>query len=116
MKFKLDENIHHGVTRALLAGGHDITTVHQQGLAGCPDQDIARAVKAEARCLITFDLDFADTRSFPSGEYSGLVVLRLRLRTAAAQLKRIEHVVDNSANLAGRLWIVEDDRVRDWTP
>lgn len=116
MKFKLDENVHQKVADDLLARGYDIATVHQQGLAGRPDRDIASAVKAEARCLITFDLDFADTRRFPPGEYSGLIVLRLRHRTAAAQVERIAHVVDNSTGLAGRLWIVEDDRLRDWTP
>jgi len=116
VKLKLDENVHGGVVVELAAAGHDVTTVHQQGLAGRPDADIAKAVKAERRCFVTFDLDFADTRRYRPAEFSGIVVLRLRRRTAARQLERITHVVAGGAELIGRLWIVEDDRVRDWTP
>jgi predicted nuclease of predicted toxin-antitoxin system len=104
------------VAQALRAAGHDVATVHQQELAGWPDADIAAAVKAESRCLVTFDLDFADTRRYPPSEFSGMVVLRLRHRTAARQIERITQVVAGGAQLAGRLWIVEDDRVCDWTP
>ena len=116
MKLKLDENIHGGVAPALAAAGHDVGTVHEEGLAGLPDTAIAAAVKAESRCLITFDLDFADTRRYPPSEFFGLVVLRVRNRTAPRQVERITQFVAGGADLVGRLWIVEDDRVRDWTP
>lgn len=100
----------------LRVAGHDVATVHQQELAGRPDAEIAAAVKAEYLCLVTFDLDFADTRRYPPSKFSGMVVLLLRHRTAARQLERITHVVAGGAELAGRLWIAEDDCVRDWTP
>ena len=83
MTLRLDENIHGGVAATLAAAGDDVTTFHQQGLAGRPDADIAKAVKDERRCFVTFDLDFADTRRYPPAEFSGLVVLRQR--TAAHQ-------------------------------
>ena len=116
MKLKLDENVHRRVARELLALGHDAATVHEQGLSGRPDAEIAAVVKTEGRCLVTFDIDFADTRRFPPHEFPGLVILRLRHRTAGRQLERITHLVTNNTELSGRLWIVEDDRVRDWTP
>ena len=116
MKLKLDENIHGSAAQALAAAGHDVASVHQQRLAGSPDVEIAKAVKAERRCLVTSDLGFADTRRYPPGEFSGLVILRLRHRTMRHQLERIAHALAGDAELTGRLWIVEDDRVRDWTP
>lgn len=73
-------------------------------------------MRDERRCLVTFDLDFADTRRYPPAEFSGLVILRLRHRTMPRQIERITHIVSSGEELAGRLWIVEDDRVRDWTP
>jgi len=115
VKLKLDENIHHRVAVELLERGHDVKTVHEEGLAGHPDTEIAEAVKAEGRCLVTFDLDFADTRRYPPADFFGLVILRLRHRPATRQVERVGHVVAGT-QISGRLWIVEDDRVRDWTP
>jgi hypothetical protein len=42
VKLKLDENVHRDVAPALRALGHDVATVHDQGLAGGPDADLAR--------------------------------------------------------------------------
>jgi len=116
VRLKLDENVHRRVARELRAAGHDVATVHEQSLAGRPDADIAATVRAERRCLVTFDLDFADTRRYPPQNFAGLVVLRLRHRTVPRQIERVTHLVSSGADLAGRLWIVQDDRVRDWTP
>jgi predicted nuclease of predicted toxin-antitoxin system len=71
VKLKLDENVHTDVAPALRALGHDVLTVHDQGLAGHPDADIARAVQQEQRVLVTFDLDFADIRRYPPSRSSG---------------------------------------------
>ena len=62
MKLKLDENIHGDAKEALAGWGHDVTTVHDEALAGHPDTDLAAAVRSEKRRLVTFDLDFADAR------------------------------------------------------
>lgn len=63
---------------------------------------------------MTLDLDFADIRTYPPDEHPGLIVLRL-----ARQDK--PHVVDvfrrtlkavGHESLEGRLWIVEEKRIR----
>ncbi len=116
MKLKLDENVHTDVAPALRAQGHDVLFVHDQGLAGHPDADIARAVRTEKRGLITFDLDFADPRLCPPGQFAGLVVLRLGAPTARNQIAALTRFFAETTELAGRLWIVEHTRARDWTP
>jgi len=115
VKLKLDENVHGDVAGALAGWGHDVVTVREEGLAGSPDLEVAAAVKAERRVLVTFDLDFADPRSFPPGEYAGLVVLRLRMPTAKLQVRRLVSFFAAEPDLAGRLWIVDETRARDWS-
>jgi len=116
VKIKLDENVHGDVAAALAALGHDVRTVHEQALAGHPDTDVAAAIKAEGRCLVTFDLDFADPRLFPPSEFAGLVVLRPRHPTARRQVERVTTFFAAEPALNGRLWIVEESRARNWTP
>lgn len=54
MKIKLDENVHGDVQEALASWGHDVTTVHDESLAGRPDAALAEAIRAESRCLVSF--------------------------------------------------------------
>jgi len=116
VKIKLDENVHGDVAAALVALGHDVRTVYEQHLAGRPDTDLARAIKAEGRCLVSFDLDFADPRLFPPSDFAGLVVLRLRHPTARHQIERVTAFFAAEPALNGRLWILEESRARNWTP
>jgi predicted nuclease of predicted toxin-antitoxin system len=116
VRLKLDENVHGDVAAELRQRGHDIRTVHDQGLAGRPDADIASAVQTEGRCLVTFDLDFADPRLHPRGRFSGLVVLRLGVPTFRNQVAALARFFAEDPEVKGRLWIVEESRARDWTP
>lgn len=117
MRIKLDENVHHDVLVALAGRGHDVTTVHDEGLGGRPDVDIGVAIKSERRCLVTFDLDFADPRNHPPAEHFGIVVMRLRTPTSRLQVRRLVSFFTTQADVvAGRLWIVDESRARDWTP
>lgn len=117
MRIKLDENIHGDVRDALAGWGHDTTTVHEEELAGRPDVDVAAAVKAEERCLVTFDLDFANPRRYPPADYAGIVVLRLHTPTSKLQIRRlVSFFTAQAESVAGKLWILDETRARDWTP
>jgi hypothetical protein len=54
------------------------------------DAALIAACTAEARCLVTLDLDFANPLRFPPAGYAGIVV--------------------------GKLWIIEPGRVREYLP
>lgn len=116
MRIKLDENIHRDVLEMLSSQGHDVATVSEQGLAGSPDAAASKAVKAEGRCLITSDLDFADPRRYPPQSFPGLVVLRLGVPTSRSQVRCLTRFFADNPEVSGHLWILEDTRARDWTP
>jgi predicted nuclease of predicted toxin-antitoxin system len=114
LKFKVDENMPTEASDLLVAAGHDSLMVPAQALSGHPDPDIAAVCQRENRALLTLDLDFADIRAYPPENYPGIIVLRLfrldKLRLLAA-IQRLIWLLDREA-LVGKLWIVEDDRVR----
>jgi predicted nuclease of predicted toxin-antitoxin system len=114
MKFKIDENLPIEVSRLLGQAGHDAVTVVAQELSGSPDADIASVCQSENRAPITLDTDFADIRLYPPAEYPGLIVLRLRSQAKPHVLEIVNHLTRlfQREVVAGRLWIVEEERVR----
>ncbi len=115
--FKIDENLPARAADLLRAAGHDALTVLEQKLGGRPDTTIAEACRSEKRALITLDLDFANIRSYPPEDYSGLVVLRLPRHDADLTLAVIESVIPvlGKETPEGALWIIEPGRMRIWS-
>jgi hypothetical protein len=119
MKLKLDENIGERGRQLLTAAGHDVATVLDQGLQSAADPDVIAACGAEGCCLVTLDLDFSNPFAFPPERYAGIAVLRLPRRpTGADLLAAARQLADALAKrpVAGRLWIVERARLREYTP
>lgn len=77
MKLKLDENLGERGAEIFQAAGHDVATVASQKMTSASDRDLIQACHAEARCLVTLDLDFSNPFLFPPHEYSGIAVIRL---------------------------------------
>gem|GEM_PF-5655734 len=91
--------------------------INDEGLAGRPDADVAAAAKAEERRLVTLDLDLANPRHCPSADCAGIVVLRLHTPTSKLQVRRLVSFSTTQAeSVAGKLWILDGTRARDWTP
>jgi predicted nuclease of predicted toxin-antitoxin system len=114
MRFKVDENLPIEVAEVLRAAGHDAATVNDEGIGGAQDPDIASVLRRENRAILTLDVGFADIRLYPPREYPGIVVLRLPRQDKPFVLRVCERLVAPLAQepLAGRLWIVEVDRIR----
>ncbi len=112
--FKLDENLPIEVRELLRVAGFDALTVLDQGLGGRTDADVAAACRAERRTIVTFDLDFADTTRHPPAVYAGIIVLRLTRQDKPYVLDVIRALIPHleEPSLTGRLWIVEDTRIR----
>jgi predicted nuclease of predicted toxin-antitoxin system len=113
--FKIDENLPIEIRELLRQAGFDALTVLDQNLGGRPDTSVAAVCLSEGRVLLTFDLDFADTTRYPPAGYAGIIVLRLTRQDKAHVVDvvtaLVPHLVDEAA-LRGRLWIVEETRIR----
>lgn len=112
--FKLDENLPAEGAEIFLSAGHDCHTVYDEQLAGANDSLIATTCNSEQRVLITMDLDFSDVRRYPPDSHPGIIVLRASKRTKYTVLRlliRISHLLKTQP-VSGRLWIVDESRVR----
>jgi predicted nuclease of predicted toxin-antitoxin system len=114
MRFKIDENLHDDVAVLLTDRGHDVHTVHAEGLKACDDDVLANHCQIDGRALVTLDLDFADIRSYPPVEYAGIVVLRIVSQGRPSVLRVMARVADllDREQLVQRLWIVTDASIR----
>jgi len=115
MKFKLDENFGTRTQHIFRAKDYDVKTVWEEELQGCSDQKIYEICCVESRCLVTLDLDFADTVRFQPEKAAGIAVIRVPknpslslLESLVRQfLKELERTPINK-----KLWIVEIGRIR----
>ena len=114
MKFKTDENLPVEVVDVLYEHGHDAISVVEQQLGGAADDTIAKVCQREQRVLVTLDLDFADIRTYPPDEYSGIIVLRPKVQTISAIVSLTEQVIRllESSSPIGQLWIFDELHVR----
>jgi predicted nuclease of predicted toxin-antitoxin system len=114
VRFKVDENLPVEVAAVLRGAGHDAATVADEGVGGSADPDLASLVQREGRALLSLDVGFADIRSYPPSAHHGLVVLRLARQDKEHVLQACRRLVPVLAKepLAGRLWIVEPNRIR----
>lgn len=63
------------------------------------------------------DDDFANPRRYPPADHGGIVVLRLHTPTSKLQVGRLVSFFTTQAEgVAGKLWILDEIRARDWTP
>ncbi len=89
-------------------------SVHEQGLVGAKDNVIAEACHSENRAIVPLDAHFADIRAYPPGDYSGLIVLRLARQDKPHVLEVMGRALKlfSPETLEGKLWIVDEKRVR----
>jgi predicted nuclease of predicted toxin-antitoxin system len=86
LKFELDENLDVRFAALFRERGHDVSTVHDEGLSGTEDEGVFRRVIDEERTLVTLDLDFSNPLRFPARGTAGVVVVRPgRIREYAAE-------------------------------
>ena len=114
MNFKVDENLPVEVTELLKQAGHDAVTVCEENLIGTSDTDLAALCRKEERTLVTLDTDFADIRAYPPDNMFGIIVMRLTRQDKRHVLEVLRRAmrIFPTAPIEGRLWLVEEDRVR----
>ena len=119
MRLKLDENLGRAVADRLIDAGHDVETVHSQGMLGIEDGRLFEVCRAEGRALVTLDVDFADPRRFDSSGTAGIAVLRAPSRPGRSHIDLVvDRLVDELAarSIEDLLVIVEAHGVRRYAP
>ena len=114
MHFKLDENADPRWRVPLEAAGSTVSTVAEEKLQGEADTTIAAVCRSLDMCLLTLDLDFTQTTTYPPAAYPGIIVLRHPKPTLSGMLSLVHQVAAmlQRESPRGRLWIVEPGRVR----
>ncbi len=114
MNFKVDENLPVEVAELLNQAGYNAITVSEQNLIGTSDINLAELCRKEKRIILTLDTDFADIRAYPPDNMSGIIVLRLNRQDKPHVLEVLQRVMllFSTEPVQGRLWLVEEDRVK----
>jgi predicted nuclease of predicted toxin-antitoxin system len=116
MRFLLDANLPLSSVEVFRSRGHEAAHVRELCMGHLPDSDIAAYAQKTKSALATRDLDFADIRAYPPGQYDGLLVIRLYDEATATEinavLEKFLRMAEWSDSLPGRLAIVEESRVR----
>ena len=90
---KLDENLPRSAREVLIAVGHDVDTVGEEGLSGADDPRVVVAAAAAERLLITLDRGLGDVRAYPPGSHAGILVLRLDDQSAPSVCAALSNLV-----------------------
>lgn len=114
MHIKFDENADPRWRFPLEEAGNTVSTVVEEKLQGEADATIAAVCRSLGMCLLTLDVDFAQTTAYPPDEYPGIIVLRHSRPTLKGMLALVNQVVAmlQRESPRGRLWIVEPGRIR----
>lgn len=114
MKFKTDENLPVEVCELLNNQGHDSLTVLNQKMGGANDNHLITVCQSEMRTLVTLDFDFSDIRNYPPSKYNGIIILKSADQSKKAILALLKNILTllNTESVVGRLWIVEENRIR----
>jgi predicted nuclease of predicted toxin-antitoxin system len=111
MKIKLDENLPRALALSLMATGHDVQTVVEEGTAGEDDQVVWEAAQREVRFLITQDMHFSDARRFAPGTHEGVLLVRLHAPSWRALVARVgELFAEEDVGGWARCFVVATER------
>ena len=114
MRLKTDENLPLSVVTLLRDAPHEVHTALEEQLGGSEDERLLDTAARESRTVITLDKDLADIRAYPPAKYSGIIVLRPREHTTAGNQTLVTRLLPllSSHDLTGKLWVVDERRVR----
>ena len=88
--------------------------VSKIGLSGQTDEEIFKWAQNRKAIIITFDEDFADQRSFPVGNHSGIIRLKIWPTTIEETQNALQRLLNEiaEADLKRSLVIIDRNKIR----
>jgi len=113
--FVIDENLPRSLAPALSQLVYTVKDVRDHGLRGQPDAQVYEFAQQEQAILMSGDVGFADTVSFPLGDHHGIVVIRLPNELSVE--RRVQEIVSaltslKNVSLKGALVVISPGKVR----
>lgn len=112
----LDQNIPEETAKWLRVEFPDLRITHVKDikLDGSPDPEIFRWAQANLAIVVSYDEDFADTRSFPLGTHHGIVRLRVWPTTVEETQSALQRLLTqvSESDLRGSLIIIDREKIR----
>jgi predicted nuclease of predicted toxin-antitoxin system len=114
VRFLADAGISPETVAFLARLGHDVTHVRTLGMHRAPDRAIVDHARADARVVLTFDLDFGDILAIGVLDSPSVVLLRLSDERSDEVNRRLSAVIAEQAAAleSGALILIEDSRYR----
>ena len=112
MDILADENLDRSLVDWLRKQGHDVLWMTEFG-PGRSDEEVLAAANPENRILLTFDLDFGGLVFRLGSKAAGIVLLRLRTRSAAELLRLFaKHWPRIEEKAPGHFLVLSNSRIR----
>lgn len=114
MRFLADAGISPRTVEFLTQLGHDAVHARTLNLHRAADHRIVEHARADARIVVTFDLDFGDILALGVMDGPSVIIFRLSDERPAAVNPRLSAVLNEQRQAleAGALILVEDSRYR----
>lgn len=114
MKFLLDMGLARRTAHFLRANGYDAVHLRDEGLQRLPDEEIVQKAVAEARIILTHDLDFGRIVALSRNQYPSVVTFRLSDMRAPVVNGYLQEVLERFALelRTGALISVTDQAIR----
>ena len=110
----LDECLPESMATEYRAAGLDTVTVGELQLVGTKDRKLVELARAQGRAFMTLDKELGNIQLYPPANYAGLILLRPGVQLGPLILKMMRALIPLLLRepVAGKLWLVESDRVR----
>ena len=116
LRILLDQNVPKDVTMWLRENRPTWEVAHTSDvhLDGSPDSEVFSWAQENGYLIVTFDVHFADQRSFPVGNHHGIIRLRVWPTTVEEVVRALGRLLDEVTDqeLRGALVIVGRNNIR----
>jgi predicted nuclease of predicted toxin-antitoxin system len=114
VKFFVDMPLPPHLAQWLVEHGHDAVHALEIGLDRAPDSEILRLARAEARAVITADLDYPRLLALARAAEPSLILFRGGAWSNAAVISRMGTLLESvsDSEFAHSVFVVDPDRIR----